>query len=42
MASSHAVAGDGVKHGAAQKAEANDYEENIEHESLTFRAPALK
>jgi hypothetical protein len=38
MASSHPVAGDGVQHGAAEKTEANDDEENVEHEGLVISA----
>ncbi|HWY60577.1 MAG TPA: hypothetical protein VNW15_01620 [Rhizomicrobium sp.] len=34
MASSQTVAGDGVEHGGAEKAEADGYEQNVEHEGL--------
>jgi len=36
MGSSHTIAGDGVQHRAAQKGEADGYEQNIEHEDLVF------
>jgi hypothetical protein len=36
--SSQTIAGDGVQHGAGKKTEANDYEKNVEHGGLIFRA----
>jgi hypothetical protein len=38
MASSHPVAGDGVQHRAGEKAQADGYEQNVEHGNLTFSA----
>jgi hypothetical protein len=35
MASSHAVAGDGVQHRGAKKSKANGDEENVEHGELS-------
>ena len=36
--SSQTIAGDGVEHRGREKAEADDYEKDVEHGGLIFRA----
>jgi hypothetical protein len=38
--SSQTIAGDGIQHRAGEKAQADDYEQKVEHENLSFRAIA--
>jgi hypothetical protein len=38
--SSKAIAGDGIQHRAGEKAQADDYEQKVEHGYLTFRVIA--